>query len=51
MRMPLPTRINRRAMCLADGELPVDLPEVTLTLEEGQEGLFIAQVLNQAGLS
>ena len=36
---------------LGDGELPVDLPEVTLTLEEGQEALFIAQVLNQAGLA
>ena len=36
---------------LADGELPVDLPEVTLTLEEGQEALFITQVLNQAGLT
>ncbi|MGM8901083.1 tyrosine--tRNA ligase, partial [Psychrobacter sp. 1Y4] len=36
---------------LADGELPVDLPEVTLTLEEGQEALFITQILNQAGLT
>ena len=36
---------------LADGELPVDLPEVTLTLEEGQEALFITQILNQAGLA
>ena len=34
---------------LADGELPVDLPEVTLSLE-GQDALFITQVLNQAGL-
>ena len=36
---------------LADGELPVDLPEVTLTLEEGQNALFIAQILNQAELA
>ena len=35
---------------LADGELPVDLPEVTLDLE-GQEALFITQILNQAGLA
>lgn len=35
---------------LADGELPVDLPEVTLTLD-GQPQLFITQVLNQAKLS
>lgn len=35
---------------LADGELPVDLPEVTLDLE-GTEGLFITQILNQAGLA
>jgi tyrosyl-tRNA synthetase len=34
---------------LADGELPVDLPEVTLSLE-GQDALFITQVLNQASL-
>lgn len=34
---------------LADGELPVDLPEVTLSLE-GQPQLFITQVLNQANL-
>ncbi len=36
---------------LADGELPVDLPEVTLPLEEGQNALFIAQILNQAELA
>lgn len=35
---------------LADGELPVDLPEVTLTLQDGDK-LFITQVLNQAGLA
>lgn len=35
---------------LADGELPVDLPEVSLSLN-GQEELFITQVLNQAGLA
>ncbi len=35
---------------LADGELPVDLPEVSLSLN-GQEKLFIIQVLNQAGLA
>ena len=35
---------------LADGELPVDLPEVTLDLE-GAEALFITQILNQAGLA
>ena len=35
---------------LADGELPVDLPEVTLDLD-GQEALFITQILNQAGLA
>lgn len=35
---------------LADGELPVDLPEVTLMLQEGDK-LFITQVLNQAGLA
>lgn len=34
---------------LADGELPVDLPEITLSLE-GQPQLFITQVLNQANL-
>lgn len=35
---------------LADGELPVDLPEVSLSLNS-QEKLFITQVLNQAGLA
>ena len=35
---------------LADGELPVDLPEVTLELE-GQDALFITQILNQAELA
>lgn len=35
---------------LADGELPVDLPEVSLSLN-GQEKLFITQALNQAGLA
>ncbi len=35
---------------LADGELPVDLPEVTLILQDGDK-LFITQVLNQAGLA
>lgn len=35
---------------LADGELPVDLPEVTLTLGE-QDKLFITQVLNQSKLA
>ena len=35
---------------LADGELPIDLPEVTLTLADGETQLFITQVLNQAGL-
>ncbi len=35
---------------LADGELPVDLPEVMLDLE-GQDALFITQILNQAGLT
>lgn len=35
---------------LADGELPVDLPEVTLALGE-QDKLFITQVLNQAALA
>ncbi|MFL1732727.1 tyrosine--tRNA ligase [Moraxella oculi] len=33
---------------LADGELPIDLPEVTLTIDGDK--LFIAQLLNQAGL-
>ncbi|WP_230658271.1 tyrosine--tRNA ligase [Psychrobacter sp. I-STPA10] len=36
---------------LADGELPVDLPEVMLELEDGQEALFITQILNQAELA
>ncbi|WP_348549290.1 tyrosine--tRNA ligase [Psychrobacter sp. KFRI-CH2-11] len=35
---------------LADGELPVDLPEVTLELE-GADALFITQILNQATLA
>ncbi len=35
---------------LADGELPVDLPEVTLDLE-GTDALFITQILNQAALA
>lgn len=35
---------------LADGELPIDLPEVTLTLN-GADKLFITQVLNQASLA
>ncbi|PIE47333.1 MAG: tyrosine--tRNA ligase [Gammaproteobacteria bacterium] len=35
---------------LADGELPVDLPEVTLALGE-QDKLFITQVLNQSKLA
>ena len=35
---------------LADGELPVDLPEVTLMLQDGDK-LFITQVLNQTGLA
>ncbi len=35
---------------LADGELPIDLPEVTLHLADGQDKLFIAELLNQAGL-
>lgn len=35
---------------LADGELPVDLPEVSLSLN-GQEKLFITQALNQASLA
>lgn len=33
---------------LADGELPVDLPEVTLSVDGDK--LFIVQLLNQAGL-
>lgn len=35
---------------LADGELPVDLPEVALKLD-GADRLFITQVLNQANLA
>lgn len=35
---------------LADGELPVDLPEVSLSLN-GQDKLFITQILNQASLA
>ncbi|MFC0821387.1 tyrosine--tRNA ligase [Moraxella marmotae] len=35
---------------LADGELPVDLPEVTLSLN-GADKLFITQVLNGANLA
>lgn len=35
---------------LADGELPVDLPQVSLSLE-GSDKLFITQVLNQAKLA
>ena len=35
---------------LADGELPVDLPEILLDLE-GQDALFITQILNQAKLA
>lgn len=35
---------------LADGELPVDLPEIMLDLE-GQDALFITQILNQAELA
>lgn len=35
---------------LADGELPVDLPEVTLSLGE-QDKMTIGQVLNQANLA
>ena len=35
---------------LADGELPVDLPEVVLNLE-GADALFITQILNQAALA
>lgn len=34
---------------LVDGELPLDLPEVTISLD-GQAQLFITQVLNQANL-
>lgn len=35
---------------LADGELPIDLPEITLELADGEK-LFITQVLNQSGLA
>ncbi|MDO4700551.1 MAG: tyrosine--tRNA ligase [Moraxella sp.] len=35
---------------LADGELPVDLPEVNLSLN-GADKLFITQILNQANLA
>ncbi|GAF53331.1 LOW QUALITY PROTEIN: tyrosyl-tRNA synthetase [Psychrobacter sp. JCM 18900] len=35
---------------LADGELPIDLPEIMLDLE-GQDALFITQILNQAKLA
>lgn len=35
---------------LADGELPVDLPEKTIAMD-GQEQLFITQVLNKAQLA
>ncbi|UNU74202.1 tyrosine--tRNA ligase [Moraxella nasovis] len=35
---------------LADGELPIDLPEVTLSLN-GADKLFITQILNQASLA
>lgn len=35
---------------LADGELPVDLPEISLSLN-GQDKLFITQILNQASLA
>ena len=35
---------------LAEGELPVDLPEIMLDLE-GQDALFITQILNQAKLA
>ena len=35
---------------LADGELPIDLPEVSLELN-GQDKLFITQILNQASLA
>lgn len=34
---------------LADGELPIDLPEITINLSE-QSPLFIIQILNQANL-
>lgn len=35
---------------LADGKLPIDLPEVSLSLD-GADKLFITQVLNQASLA
>ncbi len=35
---------------ILDGELPEDIPEMTLTLE-GQEQLFISSVLSRAGLT
>ncbi len=35
---------------LADGELPIDLPEITLNLDDSDK-LFITQVLNQAKLA
>lgn len=35
---------------LADGELPIDLPEVSLSVD-GADKLFITQVLNQASLA
>lgn len=35
---------------LAEGELPIDLPEVSLSLD-GADKLFITQVLNQASLA
>lgn len=35
---------------LADGELPIDLPELSLSLD-GADKLFITQVLNQASLA
>ena len=35
---------------LVDGELPIDLPEVSLSLD-GADKLFITQVLNQASLA
>ena len=36
---------------LADGELPIDLPEVTLDVPADSEQMFITQVLNQAELA
>ena len=36
---------------LADGELPIDLPEVTLAMPADSEQMFIIQVLNQAELA